>query len=57
MRKGDLVLNGVRSPCKDCPDRFVGCHNVCEEYRKFKEKANEVRNKRNMIRIIYNDKW
>ena len=24
-------------PCKDCPDRFVGCHGVCEKYLRFNE--------------------
>lgn len=20
------------SPCKDCPDRYLGCHSECEKY-------------------------
>lgn len=23
-------------PCKDCPDRFVGCHGTCEKYGTWK---------------------
>ena len=34
------------SPCKDCPDRKVGCHGSCEKYARAKaayaEKAEEV---------------
>ena len=24
-------------PCKDCPDRVLGCHSVCEKYKRFHE--------------------
>lgn len=27
-------------PCKDCPDRKVGCHSVCEKYIEW-QKDNE----------------
>lgn len=27
----------VTSPCKDCPDRYVGCHSKCDKYLEFKE--------------------
>ena len=23
----------VKSPCKDCKDRYVGCHGDCERYK------------------------
>ena len=26
----------IKSPCKDCKDRFVGCHSHCEKYKKFR---------------------
>lgn len=26
-----------RSPCKDCPRRFAGCHSICPEYAAFRE--------------------
>ena len=25
------------SPCKDCPDRQLGCHGKCDKYKDFKE--------------------
>ena len=25
-------------PCKDCPDRFVGCHGSCQKYKDAKAK-------------------
>ena len=25
------------TPCKDCPDRVIGCHDKCARYRAFRE--------------------
>lgn len=25
------------SPCKDCPDRFPGCHDHCDKYKQWKD--------------------
>ena len=36
----------AEAPCKDCPNRFVGCHSVCNKYisyRAEKDKEAEVR--------------
>lgn len=38
--------------CKDCKDRYVGCHSNCEEYKKQKEKYEEEKLKRNETRYI-----
>ena len=36
--KTPLIIPGtnIKSPCKDCSDRFVGCHTVCVEYFGYK---------------------
>lgn len=26
-------------PCKDCPDRHLGCHDKCEKYQAFKKES------------------
>lgn len=26
----------MKVPCKDCPDRVLGCHDTCEKYQEFK---------------------
>ena len=26
----------IVSPCKDCPERFVGCHSSCERYKQYR---------------------
>lgn len=26
-----------QSPCKDCADRFLGCHSTCESYAEFQK--------------------
>ena len=28
----------TKCPCKDCQDRTVTCHSVCERYEEFKKK-------------------
>lgn len=35
------------APCKDCPDRVVGCHSTCERYKDYREeKDRELEQKR-----------
>lgn len=36
----------MMSPCKDCPDRFVGCHSKCERYQAYSDKVKVVRERR-----------
>lgn len=31
----------MKAPCKDCPDREVGCHGKCDKYAQFKEERNK----------------
>lgn len=31
----------VQPPCKDCPDRQVGCHAKCEKYIAFRREKDE----------------
>lgn len=38
MKKDKIYGNSVHSPCKDCPDRHIGCHSECDKYKEF-EKA------------------
>lgn len=33
------------NPCKDCSDRFVGCHSNCERYLAWKKAYDEWSNK------------
>ena len=33
------------APCKDCKDRYLGCHDKCDRYKEFKSRKtalNEV---------------
>lgn len=30
-------------PCKDCPDRFLGCHSRCGKYQRFKAELERVK--------------
>ena len=38
------MIYNTRCCCKDCGDRYVGCHSVCERYSEFR-KFVEERNK------------
>ena len=31
------IYKKTMGPCKDCPDRYVGCHSKCDKYIKWKE--------------------
>lgn len=33
----------IESPCKDCPDRYLGCHDRCEKYQAFKKDKNNYK--------------
>lgn len=30
------------APCKDCPDRCIGCHSVCAKYKDFRAACDAV---------------
>lgn len=36
------------APCKDCPNRAVGCHAVCAEYQAFATERAEYLRRRNL---------
>lgn len=29
--------------CKNCTDRYVGCHSTCEDYKKFQEENEKAK--------------
>lgn len=33
------------APCKDCPERKVGCHIKCEKYGEFTESIKKIKKK------------
>ena len=36
----------MKSPCKDCPDRYVGCHERCSKYLAYKAEREAERQAR-----------
>lgn len=40
----------MKTPCKDCEKRYIGCHGRCEKYLEFK-KANDERLKQKSLEI------
>ena len=42
MRGGELNLSGMgKKHCKDCTERYPGCHDYCERYLSEKEEWNK----------------
>jgi len=33
------------APCKDCTERYLGCHNRCPKYASFKERNEVIKGK------------
>lgn len=44
----------VRTACKDCKERVIGCHIDCEKYRAFRKEKDEEAKGREKHRIIDN---
>ena len=40
----------VNSPCKDCPNRSLACHDRCEKYKAFKAKLDEGKRRKALDR-------
>lgn len=40
--KEKIYLNN-QTNCKDCTDRFVGCHSVCSIYINYKKEIDDLR--------------
>ena len=36
----------MKAPCKDCPNRQVGCHSSCKAYQEFSAERESVREAR-----------
>lgn len=36
-----MMITTSDFPCKDCKDRAVGCHSICQKYIAAKEKAEQ----------------
>lgn len=33
----------IKAPCKDCENRYVGCHDRCKKYQEYKKQSDEER--------------
>ena len=36
----------MKGPCKNCPDRYPGCHGKCDKYIEYDKYNKEVQKKR-----------
>lgn len=39
-----------QSPCRDCKERFLGCHSTCEAYIKYRKDIAVAKKEYNRIR-------
>lgn len=44
----------MQAPCKDCPDRRIGCHERCSKYLEYKATCDELRELRHKESIMNN---
>nr|DAH32760.1 MAG TPA: hypothetical protein [Caudoviricetes sp.] len=49
----------MNAPCKDCPERHMGCHSECEKYIAYHQFREEVlkRKEQDRVRCKSNRKW
>ena len=56
----NTIKKNLFAPCKNCPDRYVGCHSDCADYKKFRKlkdiENQEAREGRLMAKASYSDK-
>lgn len=34
-----MMRDNIKTPCRDCKDRVVGCHSVCDRYMEWKKEV------------------
>lgn len=47
----------MQAPCKDCADRALGCHSVCEKYKEYAKQNEERRKLREKYNLENNLYW
>ena len=45
----------MKTNCKDCTDRFVGCHSVCPIYIHYKKEIDDLRKEKMKYNQIKSD--
>ena len=43
--------------CKNCEDRYLGCHDKYEKYQSAKKEREKMKEKERIESKIYNDYW
>lgn len=47
----------MKAPCKDCPDRYVGCHSQCEKYIAFQKYREDYLKYKHEQNRLQDDLW
>lgn len=45
----------IEPSCKDCKERYVGCHSHCEKYLEFRKQLDEYNQKEKEEKKLYGD--
>lgn len=45
------------APCKDCLDRYIGCHGKCEKYLEYKKELQKTKCQEKIDKKIEDDIW
>lgn len=45
----------LKCDCKNCTERYVGCHAVCEKYKEFQKRNEELNAKQRTSSQMYGD--
>lgn len=49
-----------KPPCKDCQNRYVGCHGKCDAYKRFKQEQNDFKDELGNMHgkmAYFNERW
>lgn len=53
QRVKDHIKHSIMAPCKDCGDRFLGCHDKCDKYKEWHDSI--VEKQRAFVKKYKND--
>ena len=45
----------IITPCKDCMERYIGCHSSCEKYIEWRKEFDEQKKEILKVRIVENE--
>lgn len=47
-----MLIKCVEGPCKNCQERYVGCHSTCKPYLDYKKQIEDIHKKANFVKLM-----